>query len=120
MQSAIVMAIAITGLGCQNKSLDLLDIPPVFSSADSHYTNPYPSYATPSSYSGYYSRTYGGPTFDPYPTHWDSLRSTLWSFVLGKDPEVNTPWEIEASVYGDSAGHPGPGSVNQGWGVHVP
>jgi hypothetical protein len=107
MQGATVLAIALTGLGCQNKSCDLSNPPPPYRSfGDSYtYTNPYPHYTTPSYYSGYDSRSYADNAWDPYPTHWDSLRSTLWSLVLGRDPDVATAREIEASVYGDSAGH---------------
>jgi len=107
MQGAIVMAIALTGLGCQNKSCDLSNPQPAYGSfgATSTYAKPYPSYATPSSYSGYYSRSYTDNAWDPYPTHWDSLRSTLYSLMLGRDPDVATAREIEASVYGDSTGH---------------
>lgn len=109
MQAAFVMAIALTGLGCQNKSTDLGDIPPVFtretqpvySSVETLGTHPYPSYASPSSYSGYYPRSYVDDISDVYPSHSDVLRATLCSFVLGRDPGVTTVREIEASVYGD-------------------
>jgi hypothetical protein len=113
MQAAFVVAIALTGLGVQNKSNDLSDVPPVYSSSDepvhsaidSAITNPYPRYTTPSSYSGYYQRSYGDDVSDVYPTHWDALHATLYSFVWGHDPDVPTVAEIEASVYGDYSAH---------------
>jgi hypothetical protein len=116
MQAAFVLAFALTGLGCQNKSNELSDGPPVFSAAEpsapnpdsgavgTTVPNPYPRYTTPSSYSGYYRRNVNDDVSDVYPTHWDAVRSTLCSFVIGRDPEVTTTAEIEASVYGDYPG----------------
>lgn len=105
MQTAFVMAIALTGLGCQNKTQDLSDYPPTYSAIGTTEPSPYPRYTTPSSYSGYYQRTYSNDVSDVYPTRWDAMRSTLCSFVIGRDPEVTTVAEIEASVYGDYPGH---------------
>jgi hypothetical protein len=133
MQAAFVIGIALAGLGCQNKTNDLSDVPPVFSSTGSTETkpdstetkpgtieakqdtaetkpggnmpDPYPRYTIPSSYSGTYQRSHNEDVSDVYPTHWDVMRSTLCSFVLGRDPELNTAAEIEASVYGDYPGN---------------
>jgi hypothetical protein len=105
MPGAVVMAIALTSLGCHNKSGDVSYLPPASSSIGSGYTNPYPRYTTPSSYSGFYTRSFSDDVSDVYPTHWDAVRATLCSFVLGRDPGVATAREIEASVYGDDSGH---------------
>jgi hypothetical protein len=105
MQASFIVAIALTGLGCQNKSDELSDVPPVFSSLNGSEVNAYPRYTTPSSYSGYYQRSVGDDASDVYPTHWDAMRATLCSFVLGRDPGVTTVAEIEASVYGDYPAH---------------
>lgn len=75
MHAAILLGIALTGLGCQNKSSDLSEVPPVYTSIGTPGTNPYPSYAAPSSYSGYYQRSYGEDVSDVYPTHWDAMRA---------------------------------------------
>ena len=105
MQGAIVTAIALIGLGCQNKSDDVSGLQPVYSATATTYANPYPTYTVPSSYSGYYQRSYSDDVSDVYPTHWDAVSATLCSFVLGRDPGVVTVREIEASVYGDGGGH---------------
>jgi hypothetical protein len=101
MQAALVITVALAGLGCQNKPSDLSDVPPVYDAIESVESVPYPRYATPSSYSGYYPRTCENDVSDVYPTHWDALHATLVSFVLGRDPGVTTAAEIEASVFGD-------------------
>jgi hypothetical protein len=105
MQGAVVMAIALTSLGCHNKSDDVIEVPPLSSAIGSEYTNPYPRYTTPSSYSGFYKRSYSDDVSDVYPTHWDAWRATLCSFVLGHDPGMPDVREIEASVYGDYSSH---------------
>jgi hypothetical protein len=101
MQAAIVVAIALTGLGCQNKEDESNDIPPVFSSINDTEATPYPQYTSASSYSGFYPRNFSDDVSDVYPTHWDAMRATFCSFFLGRDPDVITTAEIEASVYGD-------------------
>jgi len=102
MQGAIVMAIALSGLGCANKSCELSDAPPACSSTDRAHAKPYPSYA--SSYSGYYSRSYGGHDSPAQISHLGGLRANLYNFVFGHDPNVATAREIEESVYGRGSG----------------
>ncbi len=105
MQAALVMAFALTGLGCQNKEEVVAEPLPVYTTTTSAEPNPYPRYTTPSSYSGYYQRNENTDISDVYPNHWEVLRATICSFVIGRDPDVITVNEIEASVYGDSGGH---------------
>jgi hypothetical protein len=104
MSGSIVMAIALAGLGGHNQPEGLAE--PLLSETEiaSPYTNPYPQYTVPSSYSGYYSRV-GSYELPEYTSHWGTVRSTLWSLILGRDPDVPTVAEIEASVYGDSMSH---------------
>jgi hypothetical protein len=105
MQGAIVMAIALAGLGCQNKSCDDGGAPLSYMSIDGAATNPYPTFTPPSAPSGLYKRIYNDDISDVYPTHWDAIRSTIWSFVLGHDPGMVSAREIEVAVYGDDSGH---------------
>ncbi|MFI5454932.1 MAG: hypothetical protein ACHRXM_05725 [Isosphaerales bacterium] len=76
------------------------DAPPAFTSIGGAYTNPYPSYPTPSSRSGYDSRSHNGHDSPAYTNHVGLLRGTIYSFVFGHDPDVPTVREIEESVYG--------------------
>jgi hypothetical protein len=102
MQGAIVMAIAVCGLGCQNKTSDVGDVTPVYRPIDSMNANPYPESSSPSSTSYYYQRSYNDYALNVYPTRWDAVRATICSFVLGHDPGVPTARDILASVYGDA------------------
>jgi hypothetical protein len=94
MQGTVVLLLALGGLGCQNKRCDAFQVvPSVSAQCDAKgYANcvgmaAHPAW--PASGSGCDScADYQG----------GSLRSTLWSFVLGHDPEVRLPEEIEASV----------------------
>jgi hypothetical protein len=103
MAGSVVMLVALSGFGCQNKDCGALPVPltdrwgvPYEGSSSSQSAAPlvYPAYS-----SGGYR---GGDSWD------DSggcLRATLWSFVLGRDPDVPTPREIEASVYSNHRGY---------------
>ncbi len=111
MQVPVVMMLALAGLGCQNKTsgwdgpIDVI-----------RYQAESP--ALPSEQAGGYAAGRSHPSFaaTPYPAttsrlcprysqphsgDWHvELRSTLYSFVCGHDPDVSTAPEIEASVYG--------------------
>jgi hypothetical protein len=112
MQLSLVMMLAITGLGCHNKTsvgIDAVqatdyqvDSAPLASYQGSGSSPS--SYAAPTPYPDIPSRLYT-KNLRPQPTDWHAeIRSTLCSFVLGHDPDVTTIREIEASVYGvDSA-----------------
>jgi hypothetical protein len=105
MAGAFLIALSLTGLGCQNKIPNMNDVPPVFSAtAASPSDVAYGAYPTPT-YSGYFQRSYGDDVADVYPTHWDAVHATIWSFVIGRDPQVPTAAEIESSVYANTGGH---------------
>ena len=116
MQVSLVMILALTGLGCQNKLADAGDaaaaVPAYRTSLSPLSSDQGTGYPT-ATYSGSFAGT-------PYPeipsrlypryisTHTvDShteLRSTLFSFVCGHDPDVSTVRDIEAAVYGPDPG----------------
>jgi len=97
MQGAMVILIALSGLGCQNRAVDAGNPPAPPSPIVSSEVDPFPSNAIPPPYPSYY------PVGDPNSadiTRQGALRKTLWSFFLGRDPEVRTPREIEAEIFG--------------------
>ena len=89
MHGAIVMLMALSGVGCQNKIGDSGDPPASVSPIVSPAVNPAASSTTPPPYPQFDFGGYGSPE-PAEPTHWDVLRSTLCSFVLGRDPDVMT------------------------------
>jgi hypothetical protein len=98
MHSAMVIAVLLASLGSDNNRDGTPDLPPVYDAEAVLSTNSYPVYTEPASHSGYYTPP---ASFAPEPTsRWDMLRSTFCSFFLGRDADVATPSEIEASVYG--------------------
>jgi hypothetical protein len=110
MHVAIVLIIALTGLGCQNKGCNGNDPQPAYRPAGGGYTFAGPCFydAIPAARSDNVpGNDWGaGGTWDPYPNARAVLRSTLDSFVLGRDRWVATPRQIEASVYGNGAEYP--------------
>jgi hypothetical protein len=62
MQGTVVMLMALSGLGCHNKSCDVVYAPPAYSCfSGGCYANVYPpDYVSPSCYSGCYSSGYSG------------------------------------------------------------
>jgi hypothetical protein len=101
MHAAMLMIVVLAGLGSDNRCVIPNDGLSVYSAELSPYNNPYPSLNTPSSYSGYYSRP-GQYESPDYMSHAGVIHSTLWSFLLGRDRDVATAAEIEASVYGNN------------------
>jgi hypothetical protein len=116
MQIPLVMMLALIGLGCQNEASAVIDTPPLpgyhidaqpFTSSQgaggatmnysgSFASSPYPQIGT---------HVYDTPPLSQ-PTDWHTgLRYTLYSFVWGRDPDVSTAREIEASVYGYQTDH---------------
>ena len=100
MHGTIVILIALGGLGCQNKSCHASPAPPAGDGwCGAHVA--FPSFAPPSP-----------AAYAPIHDHGDaadysrgrSLRSTLCSFVLGRDPDVPTARDIEATFYSGSFG----------------
>jgi hypothetical protein len=116
MQIPLVIMLALTGLGCQNGPSDLIDTPPLptYQIDARPVTSAQDTGRVTSTYSGSFASTpypeIGTRVYNRYPsyepTDWHtSLRFTLYSFVWGRDPNVSTAREIEASVYGDQADH---------------
>jgi hypothetical protein len=112
----LVMMLALTGLGCQNGPSDVIDTPPLpaYQIDARPVTSAQDTGRVTSTYSGSFASTpypeIGTRVYNRYPsyepTDWHtSLRYTLYSFVWGRDPNVSTAREIEASVYGDQADH---------------
>jgi hypothetical protein len=102
MQGTIVMLIALSGLGCQNKPCGAVPVPLTsYGSGDWSAANGYPNAGAHPGYPAYVARRDSGCDGSGYPG--GALRSTLWSFVLGRDPDVPTAREIEATF--DSGGY---------------
>jgi hypothetical protein len=111
MQVSMVLMFALTGLGCQNKAATASDAIPATvyqiapSSLSSGQGGGYPtathaSSFAPTSYPEIPSRVYARPS-QAHSVDWHAeVRSTLYSFICGHDPDVSTVREIEASVYG--------------------
>jgi hypothetical protein len=98
MQGAIVMLLALSGLGCQNGRTDSKDVPLPLSPIASPVVAPLPTDTPLPPYPHYSPEIYADVVEDTSP--WACVRSTLWSFVLGRDPDVMTPAEIEAFAHG--------------------
>jgi hypothetical protein len=117
MQIPFVIMLTLSGLGCQNGASPAIDTPPLpghqidaqpFTSSQgnggagttysgSFATSPYPEIGR---------RVYDRYSSTEQPTDWHTnLRYTLYSFVWGRDPDVSTAREIEASVYGYQTDH---------------
>ncbi len=124
MQAAILMLMALSGLGCQNKPVDSTEMPQVLAPAPSA-TSPAPeapvapapstgspapeaptteTTATPPPYPRYFPESYPDIE-DLYSTHLGIMTATLYSFVFGHDPGIASAQEIEASVFGPEGGH---------------
>src|SRR5712692_173737 len=96
MHATVVMLAALSSLGCQNKDCDLRSGPLVSCGVSGRVignidVNPY----VPSSYPSPHPSGFS----DEYPSGYPGgvLRATLWSFLLGHDPDVPTAREIEES-----------------------
>jgi hypothetical protein len=115
MQIAFVMMLALTGLGCQNKTSVAVDAsplpgyqvespPPAIEQGGGNSMSTYSGSFAPTPYPEIPSRIYTRPE-DPRSPNWHAeLRTTLYSFVIGHDPDVATAREIEASIYGVDSG----------------
>jgi hypothetical protein len=106
MQATVVLLMALSGLGCQNKPSTVVDTPPALPSASAGSSYPLMREAGPSPYAAHASALY-----TPYHPlegpngFWDSMRDTCYSFFHGRSPGVPSPREIEASVYQYDAGY---------------
>ena len=102
MQGAVVILVALGGLGCQNKGCDVLPSPQTTHYASSQsFANTCPSGVTPLGYPSCSAGSSTGDGSSGYSTR-GAVRSTLWSFVIGHDPDVATVREIEATFYSGS------------------
>jgi hypothetical protein len=115
MQVPLMLMLAVTGLGCHNKTSGALDgIGVTRYQVDSPSL---PSYqgrgtSTPTDSGSFVSTPYPEIPSHLYNTYsvpdsvdWRTeLHSTLYSFVFGRDPNVSTVRDIEASVYGTDYG----------------
>ena len=111
MHVSMLMMLALTGLGCQNKAATASDAvpmtsyqfaPPSLSSGQGagYPTANYSSSFASTPYPEVPSRLYARPS-QAHSVDWHTeMRATLYSFVCGHDPDVSTVREIEASVYG--------------------
>jgi hypothetical protein len=99
MQASVVMMMALSGLGCQNKSCDASVAPAGYdASGQCAATHVHAGSVAPSGYPANSAGHSLDNSLQSYTLH-SSIRSTLWSFVLGHDPDgVPTVAEIEASL----------------------
>jgi hypothetical protein len=100
MLGSVVLLTALCGWGCHNKACDAYAAAPPMVSGQSvalmdtgwRASSVRPAYTASS-----FGCLEGGDD------QGGTLRGTLWSFILGRDPDVPTVRDIEASVY--PAGH---------------
>ncbi len=111
MHASVVLMVALAGLGCQNKSSDASVAPAGYYATSQSAPHVHVHvHAGSAGSTGYPAGAASHPGHDHdsgYDLH-SSIRSTLWSFVLGHDPDgVRTVAEIEAGLesgaYGASA-----------------
>jgi hypothetical protein len=104
MHGAMVMLLALSGLGCQNKDCNASPAPQApFCAGVQSSANVWPGPITSSGYPAWGALPDTSDDSSGYSCR-DALRSTLWSFVLGHDPDVLTAREIEATFYSGSSG----------------
>ena len=98
--NSFLMLVALSGLGCQNKTADQVDLPTVLSPAPaSPSIVAAPAGTTPPPYPRYYPENLPDVE-EMYSNHWSSFHATLYSFVFGHDPGIPSAREIEESVFG--------------------
>ncbi len=106
MQASLVMLIALGGLGCQNPASNLPPIPAVAAESAAPSSAYAPAYIPPATA---YTAYAGSPAISDDVRGDDSfrhcVRSTIWSFVLGRDPDVASARQIEEAYYAGRYGH---------------
>ncbi|MGP0065370.1 MAG: hypothetical protein ACLQGP_17430 [Isosphaeraceae bacterium] len=112
MQVSFVMLMALSGLGCQNKGCEASPSPQTYHGSGQYTANVYPGSMAPSGYPAYGPGGYRIGHPEDYDFH-GAVRSTLWSFVIGRDPDVASAREIEETFY---AGGYGASSYPGGYG----
>jgi hypothetical protein len=103
MHASVVMVMALSGLGCQNKDCAPSPIPRIYYGSSQYTTNAYPGIVGQPAYTAYGPGGYRIGHPEDYTFH-GAVRSTLWSFVLGRDPDVASVREIEATFYSGGYG----------------
>jgi hypothetical protein len=98
MQASFVLMMALSGLGCQNKSCDSSVAPASYYASGQCAAHIHAGSVAPSGFPTSSASHYGSDHYAGYDLR-SSIRSTLWSFVLGHDPDgVPTVAEIEAGL----------------------
>jgi hypothetical protein len=98
MSHAFVVLVALTGLGCQNKTGDSSDLPAAVIAPPVSPSPAVPSAGeSPQPYSRYEFETYPDPEA-MYSTRLGRIGSTLYSFLFGRDPGIPSQREIEESA----------------------
>ncbi len=103
MQVSVVMVMALSGLGCQNKGCDTSPAPQIYQASSQCASNVYPGSFAPSGHPAYSPGSCGVDHTSDY-TFRGAVRSTLWSFIIGRDPDVASVREIEATFYSGGYG----------------
>jgi hypothetical protein len=107
MQGSILMLIALSGLGCQNPTVDASQMPAAPSATVAPVApalEAIPGSAAPPPYPRYFPENYNSFEEIDNRTPWDNMRATFCSFFIGRDPDVPTPRQIEAFAYGYAPG----------------
>jgi hypothetical protein len=96
--AGVVLVLALSGLGCQNKSCDASVVPVGCYASGQSTAHVHAGFVGPVGYPATSAIHYGSDHFAGDDLH-SSIRSTLWSFVLGHDPDgIPTVAEIEAGL----------------------
>jgi hypothetical protein len=99
--AGVVLVVALSGLGCQNKSCDASVVPVACYASGQPIAHVHAGSVAPTGYPASSANRYGSDHYAGYDLQ-SSIRSTLWSFVLGHDPDgVPTVAEIEAGLASD-------------------
>jgi hypothetical protein len=96
--AGFVLMMALSGLGCQNKSCDASVAPADYCPSSQCAAHVPVGSVALTGYPAGLAGQYGDDHYAGYDLG-SSVRSTLWSFVLGRDPDgVPTVAEIEAGL----------------------
>jgi hypothetical protein len=99
MPNAIVIAIILSGIGCHNECSDVKNPAPACSTGAGADAYPCPNGCAPAFDYAWHSRSHRGYDSSAYSSRRAAWRSTLWSFVLGHDPDMPSVRDIEESAY---------------------
>ena len=100
--AGVVLVLALSGLGCQNKSCDASVVPVGCYASGQPIAHVHAGSVAPTGYPASSANHYASDHYAGYDLQ-SSIRSTLWSFVLGHDPDgVPTVAEIEGGLQSGS------------------